>query len=225
MKRFEAVFDSLDVIEERIREKLTVEKLAGDPALPYGYIAEAVGGIAEELCALPLREVTVGCLEDYGIRLDIVASAAALDGMRAPAYKELLDGVGDFRERIDRAADFFRDLPEDAGRGSVERSVAKKYGDMAFQGNILLFYLKGEVQKLGRLLRPGQRAALEAVCGRLEEVVGRAEHVVDEEAGESAVGKLCGICRELTAQAEELGVYGASVRFIAGQLENMAEAY
>lgn len=205
------------------------EKLAGDPALPYGYIAEAVGGIAEELCALPLREVTIGCLEDYGIRLDIVASAAALDGMRTPAHKELLDGIGDFRERIDRAAAFFRDLPEDVGRSSaeekgMERSVAKKYGDMAFQGNILLFYLKGEVQKLGRQLRPGQRAALEAICGRLAEVVGRAAHMVDEEAGEGVAGRLHGICRELAAQAEELGEYGASVRFVAGQIENMAEA-
>ena len=46
-----------------------------------------------------------------------------------------------------------------------EYTPESKCRNIAFQGNILLFYLKGEIQKLGgRILKEDQEAALNAVC-------------------------------------------------------------
>lgn len=209
------------------------ERLANNPSLPYGYIAEAVGAIAEELSLLPLREVTISRLEDYGIRLDIIASTGILDGMRSPEHIAMLDRVGDFRDRIDRAVDFFRSLPEDATRmsageepeNSLERTAAKKYSDMAFQGNIVLFYLKGEIQKMERYLNQKQRNALEGSCDRLAEVISLAISASDQETGSRIIEGLRGIYRELAARAQELEPYGAPVNFIAEQIKNMSESY
>lgn len=80
----------------------------------------------------------------------------------------------------------------------MERNAAKKYSDMALQGNILLFYLKGETQKLECYLNSKQRAALEEICGRLAGTIGRMAH-----------------------RAEELGQYGTSIHFIAEQIDNI----
>ncbi|MDE6675323.1 MAG: hypothetical protein K2K19_11025, partial [Acetatifactor sp.] len=177
---------------------------------------------------LPLREVTVAHLEDCGIRLDIITSAAALDGWRAPEHKALFDSIGDFHSRIDEAIAFFQNLPEDVSRiaaetenGGMERSAAKKYSDMAFQGNILLFYLKGETQKLECHLNPKQRAALEEIGDRLAGVIGRVAHRAEEETVDRIIESLQGIYRDMKAMAEELGQYGTSIQFIAEQIDNI----
>ena len=200
-----------------------------DPVLPYGYIADAVRDIADELYSLPLCEVTVTHLEDCGIRLDVIASAAALDGWRAPEHKALLNGIVDFRNRINDAITFFQNLPEDVSRitggaengGSMERSAAKKYSDIAFQGNILLFYLKGETQKLDHYLNPKQRAALEEICDRLAGAIDQVAHRAEEETADRLIESLQGIYRDMTALAEELGQYGTSIHFIAEQIDNI----
>ena len=219
-------------LQEAVESGRAAADALADPALPYGYIADAVRDIADELSFLPLREVTVAHLEDCGIRLDIITSAAALDGWRAPEHKALFDSIGDFRNRIDEAIAFFRNLPEDVSRiaaetenGGMERNAAKKYSDMAFQGNILLFYLKGEIQKMERHLNQEQQTALASICGRLTEVIGQAAHGADEKTGSGVTKGLQRIYRDLKMQAEELGVYGTAVGFIAGQIKNMTESY
>ena len=209
--------------------RLAAEKLAAAPALPYGYVAEAVKAVADELSSLPLAEVTISCLEDYGIRLDIIVSAGTLDVLRGADQKILLDGTKDFRDQLDRAVEFFRNLPEnvtqictEAGNdGAMMRSDAKKYSDMALQGNILLFYLKGEAQKLEHYLNPKQRAALEEICDRLAGAIDRIAHRAEEETADRIIGSLREIYRDMTALAEELGQYGSSIHFIAEQIDNI----
>ena len=209
--------------------RLAAEKLASAPALPYGYVAEAVKTVADELASLPLGEVTIGRLEDFGIRLDIIVSAGTLDELRGSGQKALLDGTKDFRNQIDRAVEFFRNLPEnvtqictEAGNdGVMVRSDEKKCSDLALQGNILLFYLKGETQKLEQYLNPEQRAALEEICDRLAGAVGRVAHRAEEETVDRVIESLQGIYRDMTTLAEELGQYGSSIHFIAEQIDNI----
>lgn len=223
--------NALKCLQEAVESGRAAADALADPALPYGYIADAVRDIADELSSLPLREVTVVHLEDCGIRLDIIASAAAKDGWRAPEHKALFNGIVDFRNRIDEAIAFFQNLPEDVSRivaeaenGGMERSAAKKYSDMAFQGNILLFYLKGETQKLERYLNSRQRTALEGICDRLAGVIGRVAHRAEEETADMIIESLQGIYRDMTALAEELGQYGTSIQFIAEQIDNIRSA-
>ena len=55
------------------------------------------------------------------------------------------------------------------------RSTEKMYADLAFQERILLFYLKGEIEKLGKAeLISDRKAAFDKICMKLEEAVGLA---------------------------------------------------
>ena len=220
--------NALKCLQEAVESGRAAADALADPALPYGYIADAVRDIADDLSSLPLREVTVAHLEDCGIRLDIIASTAALDGWRAPEHKVLLNGIVDFHSRIDEAIAFFQNLPEDVSRiaaetenGGMERNADKKYSDMTFQGNILLFYLKGEIQKMERHLNLKQRAALEEICDRLAGAIGRIAHRAEEESADRIIESLQGIYRDMAALAEELGQYGTSIYFIAEQIDNI----
>lgn len=151
-----------------------------DPSLPYGYIAEALRETAEELAALALEDVTVCSLEDALFRLDTILFAADMDILRAPQHRQLFEDILTFKEKLAAAVAFFRTLSQDtagifseAKKGpEFERSEGKIYGDLAVQEGILLFYLKGEIQKLGSAhLDERQKAALNAVCDRMDRAV------------------------------------------------------
>lgn len=207
--------------------RAAAEKLSGDPALPYGYIAQAVDGLAQELADLPTEEANVNCLEDCRIRLDIVETAADLDGLRTPKHRALLECIGDFRVRLDEAVDFFGNLPTEVadavrGTGAMERTTAKAREDMVFQGNILLFYLRGEMQKMGLHLDKEQRMALEEICGRMEMTLGQKAPGAESQADDIAQG-LKAIERELARQAQELGECGTAIAYIANEIGNMAK--
>ena len=117
--------------------------------------------------------------EDALFRLDTIRFAADMDILRAPRHKPLFEGILNFKEKLGEAVDFFRNLSGDAAGAfagekkapSDQRTTGKIYSDLATQEEILLFYLRGEIQKLGTHLDEGQRAALDAVCGKMERAV------------------------------------------------------
>lgn len=76
-----------------------VRDLSADPAFPYRYITEEVRAITEELSAMPLEEVTVDCLENNLMRLDMIAFAADVDALRAPEHRPVLEKISDFRQK------------------------------------------------------------------------------------------------------------------------------
>ncbi|MCM1119801.1 MAG: helix-turn-helix transcriptional regulator [bacterium] len=207
--------------------RAAAEKLSGDPALPYGYIAQAVDGLAQELADLPPEEAKVSCLEDFRIRLDIIETAADLDGLRTPKHRALLECIGDFRVRLDEAVDFFRNLPTNVAdtvqeTGAMGRTAAKAREDMVFQGSILLFYLRGEMQKMGLHLDMERRTALEEICGRMEMTLGQKAPDAESQADDIAQG-LRAIERELAQQAQELGECGTAIAYIAKEIGNMSK--
>ena len=108
-------------------------------SLPYGYIAEAVREMAEEIAVPTLEEVTVYGLEDILFRLDSVLFAADMDMLRAPQHRQLFDGISNFKEKLEETAEFFRNLSGD-GAGAFtgaknssgfKRTTGKIYGDVA----------------------------------------------------------------------------------------------
>lgn len=166
-----------------------------DPSLPYTYIAEEILRIVDELSATPLEEVTLYLLEDASFRLEAVAFAANVDIWRQPSHRQLFDGITNFRERLEETLEFFRNLSEDTARAWTEpgetpaagRPREKLYRDLAAQESLLLFYLKGEIQKLGDSHLDGeQKRAFESICGKMEEAINLARQAAD---GTGARGK------------------------------------
>lgn len=213
-----------------------------DPALPYGYIAEEITNIENGLSNMALSEVTVIKLEDLQFRLDTISFAAQMDILREPSHKELFDGIPKFRERLDDATNFFRSLSEETVQTSgkiQEKSdrdwkIQKMCSDLAMQEGILLFWLKGEIQKLGTHLEKEQSKALTGVCQKLEQAVTLSESKGDKTAeavGEIGIAEadraevvkilhlLQEVYRELTMQAEGLGIYGGALSYMAEEIK------
>lgn len=222
-------------IGDAVEAGLAAAGKLSDPILPYGYIAEVVRGIAEALAAPALEEVTVYGLEDALFRLDTILFAADMDMLRAPQHRQLFDGISDFREKLSGAVEFFRNLSgdavgafgetagafRDAEKGSErKRTTGKMYSDLAAQEEILLFYLKGEIQKLGNArLDEEQKAALNDICGRMDRAVKMARSAADGEEGKETAELLHGAYDEMTLAAERLGVYGGAVRYLAEEVK------
>ena len=222
-------------IGDAVEAGLAAAGKLSDPTLPYGYIAEVVRGIAEALAAPALEEVTVYGLEDALFRLDTILFAADMDMLRAPQHRQLFDGISDFREKLSGAVEFFRNLSgdavgafgetagafRDAEKGSErKRTTGKMYSDLAAQEEILLFYLKGEIQKLGNArLDEEQKAALNDICGRMDRAVKMARSAADGEEGKEIAELLHGAYDEMTLAAEWLGVYGGAVRYLAEEVK------
>lgn len=217
--------------QERMKEteeagRAAAEKLSS-PALPYLYIAEDILGMTEKLSAMSPEKVTVYELENFLFRLETVSFAAEIDMLRDPSHRELFDGISHFENCLKNALEFFRNLPEGAMAAYAEseeeselvRNPGKKYKDLAVQEEILLFYLKGEIQKLEAAhLGEGQVAALRKVCDELAGVVKASGHAAD--GGEEDIpGRLRKVYNEMMAQAAQLGVYGGAIRYIAEEMK------
>ena len=199
-----------------------------DTALPYAYIAEEVGALTDEISALALEELTVGRLENDLLRLDMVLFAADMDVLRAPSHEPLFRGIADFREQLARAMEIFQKLAWDAPQAQTEEEESretrrKKYSDLALQESILLFSLKGEIQKLDGCLTQEQKAAADVICDSMKRVIGLAEHAADREVAGEIAGVLGEACTRMDGWADSLGPYGEPLRFLAGEAAGPAK--
>lgn len=198
--------------------------------LPYAYIADEINGISQEISSMAPADVNISMLEDGLFRLDLVVSAAEFDMMRMPSHQPLLDGILAFREQLREAVLFFQNLPLDVVQGiakpeegaALEYTVSKKYSDLAFQTHILLFYLKGEIEKLGQRLDEGQKAAFASICARMDAAIQLARRTEDEVSPGEIAEILQKVHGSLMAEAERLGVYGNPVWLIAEEILHLA---
>ena len=220
-------------MREQAKEKLgkaveqgkdAANRLLNDSNLPYTYIANEIMAIADELSLMPLEEVTVSLLEDYSLRLDVVAGAVEMDVLRMPSHKALFCGISDFREQISEAAVFFQSLWDDVVQtsGEPEKSSASA---LAFQGTLLLFYLKGEIQKLELHLNQSQKAAFDDICEKMSVAIHQAYCDVDntDDAVNANVREISqsfqNVHAKITLEAEKLGIYGGPIQFIADEIK------
>lgn len=209
------------------------KKLLEDDTLPYAWLGEEILTIAREISQIPVEEVRVELLEDWMIRTDIIAFAADIDLLRAPSHQPLFEEISDFREGLSEVLSFFRGLTEDIfGEGKelgescfLARTAEKSFHDLAFQGNILLFYLKGEIGKLEYYLNENQKETFDAVCGRLGKAICLARHAKDKKDGEQVRKALREVRAELAGEIAELGDYGGPVWVIAEEIGLMERAF
>ncbi|MDE7284034.1 MAG: hypothetical protein K2N85_10710, partial [Lachnospiraceae bacterium] len=215
-------------IQDAVEAGMEAGEKLSDPSLPYGYIADGVREIAEELDSLALEEVTADFLEDAMFRMETILFAADMDILRAPHHKQFFDGITDFKMKLGEAEEFFRNLSVDVTRmivgvkkdSEIKCTAEKVYSNLAMQEGILLFYLKGEIQKLRDAhLDEGQKAALNVVCNKMGRAVKMARNTTDERDGSEIKMLLREAYEEMIAEAEKLDVYGGAVRYLAEEMK------
>lgn len=219
--------DKLNKAAQKSRE--VINALSGSPYNCYNYIKDEIEAIEKEISYSPLEKITDELLEDFVFRLDIIAFSADIDVLRNPSDRSLFDGIADIKEQLLETAEYFRSLSEEIiasfeeEKNSLPAKVkSRKHGDAAFKENILLFYIKGEYQKLEPHLNSEQKAVFGNIVERMNSVIALtnfsdniAEDILQKETDEI----LREIYSKLVAMKEELGVYGSAVGFIAEELK------
>ena len=214
--------------EQKIRNavetgRAAAEKLS-DPTLPYGYIADGIIAVVEELDSLALEDVTLSSLTDIVFALEMIHFAACMDILRAPQHRQLFDGISNFKDKLDEAAKFFRDLTGDDlwtfGETENNSTNDRMYKDLAMQEGVALFYLKGEIQKLGNAhLDAARKTAFSAICSKIDRAIKLSRSQVNEEEKNKIAELLCEAYDELTNEAERLDPYGGAIRYIAEKVK------
>lgn len=205
-------------------------KNGGDAACAY--ITDEITVIADEISSLPLDEVTISRMEDILFRLRIISFAADTDLFRVPAYQETFHSISAFSKSLEETVEFLKSLPDAAsGAGAEtgfqrpERTMEKEYSALAIQGNILLFYIRGEIQKLGSArLGKEQKAAFDLICRDVNTAILLAQKAEDETTFDKMAKILYEVQRKMTAEADRLGMYGSAIQFLADETGLLASA-
>lgn len=202
------------------------KRLLEDDTLPYSWLGDELLTIVGEISKTPVEEVEAGLLEDWMFRADIIAFAADVDLLRAPSHKLRFGGISDFREGLREAFSFFQGLSEDIfgesrepGQGQpLERTEEKRFNDLAFQGNILFFYLKGEIQKLGDHLDENQKSVFDGICEKLGTAIVLAQQAESKSDAEQIGELLKAVYTQAAGEATALGDFGGPVGVIVRRL-------
>jgi hypothetical protein len=201
--------------------------LTSNKEYPYAYLADEITRITDTLSALPFDDVTLSLLEDCKFQLDVISSTADIDAIRTPSHKQLFDSILAFRESIREAAEFFQLLSVTLSQTRSEAetpslasdSLSKSCKARAWKINIILFYLKGELQKLGASrLSAAQQAAFDAICRELEQSIQMTETATDSSAFSHIDETIKKVNDKLTTQAKELEIYGSAIQYLAEEL-------
>ena len=208
------------------------KRLLEDDTLPYSWLGDELLTIVGEISKTPVEEVEAGLLEDWMFRADIIAFAADVDLLRAPSHKLRFGGISDFREGLREAFSFFRGLSEDIfgesrepGQGqSLERAEEKRFNDLAFQGNILFFYLKGEIQKLGDHLDENQKSVFDGICEKMGTAIVLAQQAESKSDAEQIGELLKAVYTQAAGEATALGDFGGPVGVIVQEIGRMERA-
>jgi len=222
--------NKLKAAAEKGRTAVECLKDAGDAS--QGYLIVEIAALTDELSAATPEEITVSRMEDILLRLRIVSFAAETDLFRFPACKEAFEGIWAFRESVEEAVEFLKSLPgqdrtaaEEKDRNTPECIAGKRCEDLAMQGSILLFYIRGELQKLsGAHLGENQGEAFASVCNNMNAIIQLARKGERGASPEDITEMLAQVQLQLEEEAHKLGAYGGPLRFLAKEAGQMALA-
>jgi hypothetical protein len=183
------------------------------------------------IASTPVEDISVPDLEDYMFRLSIISFAADMDAFRSPRDKQMFEGIAAFQEKLSEAIDFFRLLIKPESDSATEPAPNKYLQDIAYQGNILLFYTRGEVshEKLGHMLNDAQKAAFENICDKINDFIQYTHKVAGatEAAGNAEhrdiADMLYGINADMLKAADDLDGFGGAIRFLAEEFRAFAD--
>jgi hypothetical protein len=174
--------------------------------------------------SVPLDEITFSLLEDSLFRLQIISFAVDIDIFRSPNDKPLFDNLAVFKDSLKEAVEFFQTLIKPESNPIPERSVHKFFQDIAYQGNIMLFYFRGEIEKMNGLLNDRQREAFAEICDKINDYIKLAHKSSDETAFKPIAEMLYSIHSDIITQADDLGNLGGAVRFLANEFKGFADS-
>lgn len=222
------IFDDMrKTAADKIDQVIQAGKAAADGITGYSYIKDEIVALVNAINAIPMEDMSLTHLENSLFRLQILSFAVATDVLRSGgAYKVMFDGLGLFKERLEESVDFFHTLPKSEAYPAAVPEFRKQLTEIAFQGNILLFYTRGEAsdEKLGIYISPAQKSVFAAIGEKINEMIMYAHNATDENAYSEIIDRLREIQTAMDDEADDLKEKGGAVRFLANEFKRLADS-
>ena len=215
--------DMRENAEKKIQLVIKTGKDAADMIVGYSYIRDEIRHMVEKISTMQYDDVTVSSLEECLFQLDIISFSADIDVFREPQDKVLFAGLTDFREKINEALDFFQVLIKQEKTTFEGRTIKKRFIDIAYQGNIMLFVVRGEIEKLGKLLNIEQKEVFNKICGEIDDFILYTHNATEDTSLKGIADMLYTINSRLVNEAEELKEYGGAIKFLANEFKAFAD--
>jgi AraC family transcriptional regulator len=202
--------------------KSAADSIGGDSR--YAYIKREVENLVNELSSMQPENVTVIYLENCLFKLNVISFAAEIDILRTPNDKALFNGLAAFHDSLSEAKSFFQTLIMPESNPTLEHTPIKHASGIAFSGNILLLYTRGEVDKLDNLLNAEQRSSWGIICNKINDFILFTSAATEESAYKEIADMLYAINEDIMAEVNKLKEYGGAVKFIADEFKGLADS-
>ena len=109
----------------------------------------------------------------------------------------------------------------------MERSTNKHFLDIAYQSNIMRFYTKGEVEKMGGLLESGgllddeQKTAFKRIDNKIDSYIKTVQSATDESAYKEIANMIFDVVSDMDNEIKKLGVHGGAIKMLADEFRNL----
>jgi len=213
--------DIREAATDRINDVVQKGKVATDDITGYNNIKAEINNLVQRLAETPINEVTVSSLNEYLFQLNIISFTVELDITQNPQDKASFDGLFKLKDSLQEAIEFFLSLPVVASE--CNHGSQKFFQDVAFQGNILLFYTRGEIEKLADILNTNQKATFDEICNKINKSIKIAQQATDMSAQKEIPSILYEINTNMIEEANKLKERGGSIAFIATEVKNLAD--
>ena len=211
--------------------KAAVRKMEG-----YDYIRNEVGYLIKELEEKPIEEISIAWLDDLLYKLYIISFTAETDMSGSQPDGPVLESLRALKDSMRDACDFFGTLIFEDPPELIEQNTAKFLMDIAYQGNIMLFYVRGEIEKMAAAGVNGddsvsnvnpisneQKAALEKICADIHDFIQYTHEAADESALKPIANRLYAIRDAMTQQAESLEGRGGAIKYLGEEFGRLAD--
>ena len=209
---------------EKMLEVVQTAKSAIASISGYDNIKFELENFVERLEWIPFDENVSLRLDECLFQLNILLFAADMDIVRNPQDKTMFEGLAIFKDALTDAIGFAEMLPKGVAK-AIEYATEKHMQDLAFQGNILLFYTRGEVEKMNKanVLDDNKKGEMSAVCEKINTAIQIANNTTDESSAKE-VSQHYGIAAdEMNLIADKLGLHGNPIRFLATEIKNLSD--
>jgi len=212
---------------QKMQEVIEVTQAAVAAITDYQNIKNEVTHLTQHLAQIPFNEHSAAELEDCLFRLNLLIFAAEMDTFRSPQDAAQFAKMTALKDMLADAQAFTEALPTGISptpRAELTPTAHKQLQDMAFQGNLLLFYLRGEAEKMNRanLLSAEQNKALNAAEEKINAAIHIAQQAEDLTAAALIVQNYITAIALVAATANALGSHGNALHYINGEIVNIA---
>jgi hypothetical protein len=143
----------------------------------------------------------------------------------------MFDGIATFLNKLCETHDFFATLIKEDVAKPLEYDCSMFLEDITYQGNIMLFVLRGEIEKMrgtclqtGCILSVEQEIELNNICEKVDAYIQLAHNAKNESDLKLIIDKLSEIKHDLIIQADILNDKGRAIRFLGEEFGRFVDA-